>query len=355
MKRNHSFTHEIEFEYSDDENCNYTGNNITSSYELQKVCKGILGRECESNDIDIYHDDVISPLSDCKKWYSIPFEQRKLRFSNHAYSNIRPPHIKYIIDPYYTKVSVLGAKLKEDRPIYFCIDTGNESPSSIVASRFEGLIISHKMATTDMIFAFNMYADEKDKIVPVYGNEDDFDIFFDYDIDLIQNIEYPKITQKELREKCDKYISRPDYEEMMKIIKFEEINGVREGVCKPESTTKIRLQIEGIDKIFKFKCNVDESISPDIILGYQDISILYENGIDIGFNPNILENYRRIENELLEAKNLYNKVSLYHVLKKKNYYHHSIERNIDEAHIKVYNISERLLLWKSQRFPAYKI
>jgi len=112
MKRNHSFTHEIGFEYSDDENCNYTSDNITSSYELQKVCKGVLGRECESSDIDVYHGDISSPLSNCKKWYSIPSEQRKLRFSNHAYSNIRPPHIKYIINPLLYKSKCIGCKIK---------------------------------------------------------------------------------------------------------------------------------------------------------------------------------------------------------------------------------------------------
>jgi len=288
MKRFTSFSHKLDLKYSDNDNCQIISRDIRKNNELQRICRSILGRNCNTYDLEIFHENQSYPLIKCNSWKNIHSSERTLRFTNNSYNLSRPPHIKYLIDPYFTRVDVLNATFINDHPIRFCVDTGNEGPTGICASRFKNLIVKPLMATTDMIFMYNVLTKEN-KIEPI---NIDNNVYIDNNEygDIIHGISYPKTTQEYLYSLCKNMDER-----YLKLIGFTQINGVGGGHKYLFKTTNIQLKIQGIDKVFEIECDVDETQDPDILLGYPDISILYENGIDIGFNQNILYSYHKKE------------------------------------------------------------
>jgi len=347
MKRIHSFTHDIEFEYSDTDSCDTTNRKFINNDELQRICKGIIGKECISNDLEIYSEQISARLDNCKKWYSIPSDQRKLRLSN----STRAPHIKYVIDPYNTKIDIVNGQYNGYEPIRMCIDTGNETLSIVNSNNLPGLDIITLMATTDMIFTYNLLVKEEFQIKSIY-EEDILDIkFINYESDIIQNVQYPKTTQEDLYKKCLKAnLSDEDIQQ----IGFRITNGICGGQKFTFNLAKVKVKIDGIDREFEFICDVDDQLYCELLVGYSDIAILYKNGIDIGFNPLILEYYYEQEHIKNYAKYYYRKFKLLDLISSKGVsYGGNLELQIHKDNEIMYSrLFEKFDLI---RIPAYKL
>lgn len=353
MLNKHTFSHDIFLDYNDHDSCDITSNKIINDQDMRRLCKNYLGRFCNIDDLEIYYNDDNTELKNCNKWYKYPKDKRNIQFSDKAYKDIN--QIQYLIDPYYTKIEILNYEYDVDKPLKFVIDTGNEAASSINKNRFNNLNTVEKIATNDMIFTYNLFVDDKHKILPI---KNDYKLEFSEEIDMAIHVEYPQITYKELYDKCIEYFDKSDieiYNNNMNLMGFDIIKGSGGGIQYSFEYTNIIFKIDGIDKIFNIKCDIDNSIDVDLLLSINDINMLYKSGIDIGFNDNIIKFHDVINEYELFIKKHGTKVYKY-----EKYLYEKDKYNIIYKDYKIIKNKTRQYVYmcekmKLLRFPAYRI
>jgi len=225
------------------------------------------------------------------------------------------------------------------------IDTGNNSLTSINPENFKNIQKKKLYASTDMIFMYNLLSNKDKRIEPIYER----DII---DKDLIRNIEYPRMTQKQLHKKC---IEQGFTDENLLNIGFRMVSGIGGGKKIIFNNVVIQMKIDGIDKEFEFLCDLDETIGSDILLGYSDIATLYENGIDIGFNPLILDQYRNQEYRHDFIKQFEYKINIFETMKSQFKYNSTITYENQMYAESYFLYRSKYNNFELQRFPAYKI